>query len=93
MACCPVPGVVSKILSALAWMQDSALDSLVAARHAVLADLAQSARPGTPAETDSTFTHSNLLPGSSMSASSNRGDQLVLDPLMQARALVRIEPP
>ena len=86
-------GAISKILSVLAWMQDSALDSLVAARHAVLADLAQSARPSTPAETDSTFTHSNLLPASGMSVSSIRGDQPVLDPLMQARALVRMKPP
>ena len=70
-------------------MQDSALDSLVAARHAVLADLAQSARPGTPAEADAAFRHGNPLPAATMSASSSRGTQPVLDPLMQARALVR----
>lgn len=70
-------------------MQDSALDSLVAARHAVLADLAQSARPGTPAEADADFMHGNVLSATNMSASSSRGNTPVLDPLMQARALVR----
>ena len=70
-------------------MQDSALDSLVAARHAVLADLAQSARPGTPAEADASFMHGDVLSTANMSASSSRGNPPVLDPLMQARALVR----
>ncbi len=73
-------------------LQDSALDSLVAARHAVLADLAQSARPGTPAEADASFTHGSLQPATVLSASSSRGDQPILDPLMQARALVRNVP-
>ena len=70
-------------------LQDSALDSLVAARHAVLADLAQAARPGTPAEADANFMNSSMQPTANLSASSSWGDQPILDPLMQARALVR----
>ena len=60
----------------------------MAARHAVLADLAQSARPGTPAETASAFSHGELLPAVGSSGSCRRDEQPVLDPLMQARALV-----
>ena len=61
----------------------------MAARHAVLADLAQNARPGTPAEAASPFRHGELLPAGSSSGPSRRDEQPVLDPLMQARALVR----
>ena len=60
----------------------------MAARHAVLADLAQSAWPGTPADTASAFSHSELLPAVGSSGSCRRDEQPVLDPLMQARALV-----
>ena len=60
----------------------------MAARHAVLADLAQSARSGTPAETASAFSHGELLPAVGSSGSCRRDEQPVLDPLMQARALV-----
>ena len=60
----------------------------MAARHAVLADLAQSARPGTPAETASAFSHGELLPAVGSSGCCRRDEQPVLDPLMQARALV-----
>lgn len=72
-------------------MQDSALDSLVAARHAVLADLAQSARPGTPVEANSASAQGSLPPSFNSRQSSSRGEQPILDPLMQARALVRVE--
>ncbi|CAK0785123.1 hypothetical protein CVIRNUC_008329 [Coccomyxa viridis] len=81
LACSPRDELISR--------QDSALDSLVAARHAVLADLAQSARPGTPAETASAFSHGELLPAVGSSGCCRRDEQPVLDPLMQARALVQ----
>lgn len=63
----------------------------MAARHAVLADLAQSARPSTLAETDSAFTRSGFLLGGNKGAPGRREEQPVLDPLMQARALVRFQ--
>lgn len=77
--------------------QDSALDSLVAARHAVLADLAADvaaaggAAGGSGAEAGTPMSHQasrRLL--EAREARGNAGaDVPALDPLMQARALVR----
>ncbi len=75
--------------------QDSALDSLVAARHAVLADLAADvaagARPSGSVDAGTPMAHQTsdplFLAGDSRG---NASDVPALDPLVQARALVRV---
>ncbi len=75
--------------------QDSALDSLVAARHAVLADLAADvaagARPSGTVDAGTPMAHQTSDP--LFEAGDSRGnasDMPALDPLLQARALVRV---
>ncbi|BDA51184.1 hypothetical protein COCOBI_18-0600 [Coccomyxa sp. Obi] len=75
--------------------QDSALDSLVAARHAVLADLAADvagARPSGSVDAGTPMAHQTSYP--LFEAGDSRGnasDVPALDPLVQARALVHPE--
>lgn len=71
-------------------MQDSALDSLVAARHAVLADLARDPPPGAGAAAAADFLRRDSAgERSPRTAGAPRREAALLDPLLQARRLVR----
>lgn len=66
--------------------QDSALDSLVAARHAVLADLARDPPPGAGAAAADFLRRDSAGDGAT---GAPRREAALLDPLLQARRLVR----
>ena len=67
-------------------LQDSALDSLVAARHAVLVDLARDPPPG-PGPASADFMRRDSAGDGA--AGAPRREAALLDPLLQARRLVR----
>lgn len=76
-------------------LQDSALDSLVAARHAVLADLAQNPPPGGMGASGVAGAGAGAADflrcdsATDGAAGATRREVALLDPLLQARRLVR----